>query len=297
MILVTGGNGMVGTELKKIMPQCLYPSSKELNLLSEDSIKNYFNRNRITSVIHLAAHVGSLHDNIENRVKYFDNNVIMNTLITRISHEFGVNKFIGILSTCIYPDLGMNYPMVESSIHLGAPHDDLYSYAYAKRCHAVQIDAYKKQFGVDYSYLIPTNLYGYSLHFGRLHFVNDMVLKILNIEKYEEDFIELFGDGTPLRQFMFAEDFARFIKEYFYSNVNLSMNVGDPVNRSIQEMTTIGLSLRGLNANIKYNNSKPNGQFRKDVDVSLMRKNFPDFVFTSFSEGLEKLFKFYEERI
>jgi GDP-L-fucose synthase len=178
MILVTGGSGMVGSELKKFMPECLYPSSKELNLLSDQSIRDYFKINKIKSVIHLAAYVGSLHDNIENRVKYFDLNIIMNTNITKISYEFGITKFIGILSTCIYPDKNMTYPMLESSIHEGAPHKDLYSYAYAKRAHAVQLDAYKNQYGVDFSYLIPTNLYGYSSHFERLHFVNDLVLKI-----------------------------------------------------------------------------------------------------------------------
>ena len=83
MILVTGGSGMVGSELKKIMPEALYPSSKELNLLSEDKIRNYLKLNNITAVIHLAAHVGSLHDNIDNRVRYFDDNVLMNTLITK----------------------------------------------------------------------------------------------------------------------------------------------------------------------------------------------------------------------
>jgi GDP-L-fucose synthase len=297
MILVTGGSGMVGSELKKIMPECLYPTSKELNLLSEQSIKAYFSKNKIRSVIHLAAYVGSLHDNIENRVKYFDLNVIMNTNITSISHQFGITKFLGILSTCIYPDKNMVYPMLESNIHEGAPHEDLYSYAYAKRSHAVQIDAYKKQYGVDYSYLIPTNLYGYSSHLERLHFVNDLVIKIINAKKNSLKTIELFGDGTPLRQFMFAGDFARFIKEYFYSNINISMNVGDPTNRSIQEMAEIAINLKKIDIRIIYNNSKPNGQFRKDVDMSIMKKHFSNFTFSTFEFGLDKLFKYYEERI
>ncbi len=286
---------MVGSELKKIMPECLFPNSIELNLLSEQSIRNYFSKNKISSVIHLAAHVGSLHDNIENRVKYFDYNTIINTQITRISYEYGVKKFIGILSTCIYPDKNMVYPMKESEIHAGAPHHDLYSYAYSKRAHAVQMDAYNQQYGVDFSYLIPTNLYGYSNHIDRLHFVNDLVIKIIKAQKKGENSIELFGDGSPLRQFMFAGDFARFIKEYFYSNLTVNMNAGDSVNRSINEMAQIAINVRNLNLEIKYNDIKPNGQYRKDVNMSLMNENFPNFEFSTFEENLKKLFKFYEE--
>jgi len=288
---------MVGSELKKIMPECLFPNSFELNLLSEESIKNYFSKNRVTSVIHLAAYVGSLHDNIENRVKYFEHNILMNTLITKICYEFGVTKFIGILSTCIYPDKGMTYPMEEAEIHEGAPHHDLYSYAYAKRAHAVQLDAYKKQYGVNFSYLIPTNLFGYSDHTDRLHFVNDLVIKILKAQKQNKNSIELFGDGTPLRQFMFAGDFARFIREYFYSNTIINMNVGDPINRSVEEMANIALKARNINLNIRYNNTKPNGQFRKDVDMSLMKESFPNFEFGTFENNLIKLFHYYEKII
>jgi len=297
MILVTGGSGMVGKDLKKFMPNALYPSSNELDLLSENSIKNFFTKNEITGVIHLAAYVGSLHDNIENRVQYFDQNIIMNTLITKISFEFGVKKFIGVLSTCIFPDKGMKYPMSELQIHNGAPHIDLYSYAYAKRSHAVQLDAYKYQYGVDYSYLIPTNMYGYSNHDDRLHFINDLVLKIVKARKNKLSSIELFGDGSPMRQFMFSEDFARFIMEYYNSGITESINVGDPENRSVLEMAEIALKVSNSKLSIVFNDSKPNGQHRKDVDMSKMTKNFPSFKFTPFEIGIEKLFKFYVKKL
>tara|TARA_B110000977_G_scaffold198855_1_gene284717 strand:- start:1607 stop:2500 length:894 start_codon:yes stop_codon:yes gene_type:complete len=295
MILVTGGSGMVGSELKKIMPEALYPSSKELNLLSEGEIRNYLQLNNVTAVIHLAAHVGSLHDNIDNRVRYFDDNVLMNTLITKLSYEAGIKKFIGILSTCIYPDSGMIYPMNEEQIHNGAPHVDLYSYAYAKRAHAVQLDNYKFQYGLDYSYLTPTNMYGYSNHTERLHFINDLVLKIVKAKINKSSVIELFGDGSPLRQFMFAGDFARFIKEYYYSGNTQNLNVGDPKNRSVLEMANIAINIADSNIKIEFNSAKPNGQSRKDVDMSKMLVSFSKFKFTSFQNGIKKLFNYYEK--
>lgn len=295
MILITGGSGMVGEELKKILPNALYPSSKELNLLDSNSIEKFFTINQVTKIIHLAAYVGSLHDNIDNAVQYFEQNILMNTLITKAAYEHRVERFIGILSTCIYPDKGMEYPLKESIMHNGSPHEALYGYAYAKRSHAVQIDTYKKQFGLNYSYLIPTNMYGKSKHLERMHFINDLVVKIIKATKNKEKEIILFGDGTPLRQFISARDFARFIKIYLESGSSINMNVSDEYNRSIQEMAAIALNLYNPELKVIYDDSKPNGQFRKDVDSSLLRENFPSFQFTSFQNGLRDLFEYYEK--
>lgn len=295
MILVTGGSGMVGEELKKILPNALYPSSKELNLLDSNSIEKFFTKHKVTKIIHLAAYVGSLHDNIDNAVQYFEQNILMNTLITKSAYEYGVERFIGILSTCIYPDKGMEYPLKESIIHNGSPHEALYGYAYAKRAHAVQIDTYKKQFDLNYSYLIPTNMYGKSKHLERMHFVNDLVVKIIKATKNKEKEIILFGDGTPLRQFISARDFARFIKVYLENGSSINLNVSDEYNRSIHEMAAIALNLYNPELKVIYDDSKPNGQFRKDVDLSLLKENFPSFQFTSFENGLRDLFEYYEK--
>ena len=78
-ILITGGSGMVGRSLKELIPNAYTPTSKELDLTNSESVKEYFNDNKFDYVIHLAAYVGSLHDNIENSTQYFDNNILMNT--------------------------------------------------------------------------------------------------------------------------------------------------------------------------------------------------------------------------
>ena len=155
-ILITGASGMVGSYLSKLLPKAFTPSSKELNLLDSNSVERYMKEHSFDYVIHLAAYVGSLHDNIENRTPYFDQNILMNTILTKYSYESGVRNFLGILSTCIYPDNINEFPIHESKLHDGSPHIDLMSYAYAKRSHAVQIEAYKQSFNVNYNYLIPT---------------------------------------------------------------------------------------------------------------------------------------------
>ena len=180
-------------------------------------------------------------------------------------------------------------------MHSGPPHIALYGYAYAKRAHAVQIDTYKKQYNVDFSYLIPTNMYGKSKHSDRMHFVNDLVVKIIRATRNHSDHITLFGDGTPLRQFISARDFARFISFYVDKGLAVNLNVSDRYNRSIDEMANIAVNLYNPKLKIKYDESRPNGQYRKDVDVSKLEQFFPEFKFTSLNKGLTELFTYYEK--
>ena len=294
-ILITGGNGMVGSCLKQYLPMAYTPNSEELNLQNARNVEDYLQANKFDYVIHLAAVVGSLHDNIENQIKYFDDNILMNTIITKYSYESGVKNFLGILSTCIYPDIVNDYPMREIHLHSGKPHKDLMSYAYAKRSHAVQIDAYKQTHSVNYNYLIPSNMYGIisEKHKARTHFLNDLIFKIINAEKSHQDFIELFGDGTPLRQFMYAEDFAKIIYKYVNENVNDSFNVAPEENLTIDSFAKIAFKACEVEFGIKYNDSKPNGQFRKDVSTNKFKSYFPDFKFTPLEEGIKEVYNYY----
>jgi len=294
-ILVTGGSGMVGSELKNLMPNALYPSSKELDLLDQYSIMSFFNDNQVDYVVHLAAYVGSLHDNIRNRISYFDSNILMNTLLTREAFRVGVRKFLGILSTCIYPDNVVQFPIEEEKLHDGKPHESLMSYAYAKRAHAVQLENYKMSHGLNYNYLIPCNLYGKPnlSHLDRQHFINDLVMKIYKAEKHE-GVIKLFGDGTPLRQFMHARDLATIIRNYIQADLNVSMNVAPSENITIKNYVEIALQSLGLqHLPVVYDPSLPNGQLRKDVCNRRFYSHFPDFRFTSLDDGVRELYNSY----
>lgn len=292
-VLITGASGMVGRELSKLIPQAYCPSSSELNLTNSTSVARYMNQQKFDYVVHLAAYVGSLHDNISNRTRYFDQNILMNTIITKYSYESGVKNFLGILSTCIYPDNIQAFPIQEFSLHHGAPHPDLMSYAYAKRSHAVQLAAYKESFGVNYNYLIPCNLYGLvsDSHKGRSHYVNDLIHKIILAKKKNEKHIILFGDGSPLRQFMYAGDLAKVIRFYINNNLNDSFNVAPDINLSVNDIARI--ALKACDADymaIKYDSSKPNGQHRKDVDTSALIACMPNLEFLGLADGIRKIY-------
>ena len=246
-ILVTGGSGMVGKSLKKILPNATYLSSSEFDLTKELDVIKMYTTYKPDVVIHLAAKVGGIIDNINKPSDYFVDNVMMNTLLVDHAYKFKVSRFIGILSTCIYPDKVDTYPMTEDMLHQGPPTPTNFSYGYAKRCLAVQIDACNKQYGTKYQYLTPCNLYGENDKFGEnSHFISALVKKIVKMEKSGGSTLELFGTGKPLRQFMHSDDLAWVIKECVEKDIYESFNVATEDNLSIKEMVDISLDYCGL---------------------------------------------------
>ena len=291
-ILVTGGSGMVGKSLKKILPEATYLSSKECDLKNEEEVKSLMNNNEFDAVIHLAAKVGGIIDNINKPDDYFVDNIQMNTNIVKWSRITGVKRFIGILSTCIYPDKVISYPMTEDMLHQGPPTPTNFSYGYAKRCLAVQIDACNKQYGTKYQYLTPCNLYGENDKFGdNSHFIAALVKKIVKMKKDGNSTLELFGTGKPLRQFMHSDDLAWVIKECLDKNIYESFNVATEENLSIREMVDIALKSCNLkNTQLVFDKTKPDGQYRKDVSIEKLKGLLPNFQTLSLNKGIKKVY-------
>jgi GDP-L-fucose synthase len=293
-IIITGGSGMVGRSLKQYLPNAIYLSSKDYNLTSEYDVNKMFETLKPNVVIHLAAKVGGIMDNITKPAEYFDDNVLMNTLLLKYSLKHNVNRFIGILSTCVYPNEVKNYPMVESDLHLGPPTKTNFSYGYAKRSLAVQIDAYNQQYNTKYQYLIPCNLYGEHDKYGdNSHFIAALIKKIHNAKVNNHNKIILFGDGTPLRQFMHSDDLAYAIKYCLGNNIYDNMNISVNENLSITEMTQIALkACDAEHIEIEYDTTKPNGQYRKDVSVDLLKEKIPSFDPIDLYSGIKKTYNY-----
>jgi GDP-L-fucose synthase len=299
-ILVTGGSGMVGRSLKDIMPDATYLSSKDCDLTNPIETESLIFKHKPDIIIHLAAKVGGIMDNINHPADYFDDNIIMNTILLKSAHKYGVERFIGILSTCIYPDVVDTYPMTEDMLHLGAPTPTNFSYAYAKRCLAVQIDAYNQQHGTKYQYLTPCNLYGEYDKWGEnSHFVAALIKKIMFAVAGGEETVPLFGTGTPIRQFMHSDDLAKVIKYCIDNDIHDSFNVATEENLSISEIAETARQVIGNNVvkNFSYDVSKPDGQYRKDVSIEKMMKLIPEFKAISLHEGIEKTFEYLKENL
>jgi len=288
-ILVTGGTSTVGKHLKEIIPDAIYVSSADCDLTDIKMVRWLISSYLPDIVVHLAAKVGGIQDNIAKPAEYFDDNILMNTNILKVSHEYKVKRFIGILSTCIYPDKVDSYPMKEEVMFNGPPTPTNFSYGYAKRALAVQIDAYNKQYGTKYNYITPCNLYSEYDNFDndkKMHFITALLKKI----KTSNGELNLLGTGKPLRQFMYAGDLAKVIKLTIENNVTESFNIAYPENQSINDLAEKALGSLEKNYYIKYNKPELDGQYRKDVDTTKMLSLFPEFEFTSYEEGIKKVY-------
>jgi len=289
MILVTGGSGLVGQHLKDIMPDATYIGSKDCDLTDVTQVDALMDFFRPKIVVHLAARVGGLVDNINHPVEYLEENIMMGNNVLKKCHEYEVERLISILSTCIYPDVVDTYPLKEEDLFNGPPPPDNFSYAMSKRCMATHIDSYVKQYKKKWCYLIPCNLYGehdkYEEHHS--HFVSALIKKI-----YEAtDTVEIWGTGKPLRQFMHAEDLARVIVYMIENGIVDNFNVAPDYVYSIEEMTKIGMESCGKgDLEIVYDSTKPDGQYRKDVDSSKLLSILDNFKFTPLEEGIKRVY-------
>jgi GDP-L-fucose synthase len=291
-IVVTGGSGLLGTYLQKEM-DAVYLNSSQYDLTFEEDVNEMFRDHNPDVVVHLAAKAGGMYDNMKRPLFFLEENVMMNTLMLKYAREYGVKKFIGTLSTCIYPDIVDHYPLVETDLHNGLPHVNNIAYGYAKRLMGVHIDISKKQ-GLDYSYVIPSNLYGVyeSGDITNKHFLGALLDKIKTANETDSDHITVLGTGSPLRQFTFAKDVAKVIKLIVENNVSDNMNIGTPQNLSIKQMTEMALiATDSTHLRIEWDTTKEDGQYRKDVDCTVLNKNFPDFQFTDFIDGVREVYK------
>ena len=288
-ILITGGSGLVGQHLKELIPDAVYLSSKDCDLTDINCVDSTIKIHKPDIVIHLAARVGGILDNVKYPVEYLEQNVLMNTNLLSVCHKHDVKHVIAILSTCIYPDQVDTYPMTEDMMFDGPPTPTNFSYGLAKRTMAAHIDSYIKQYDKKWCYLIPCNLYGeydkYTEH--NSHFVAALIKKI----HHANDAITLWGTGKPLRQFIYGGDLAAIIKKMIENNIYVNMNIAPPWVYSIHEMAEIAIkACDKSNLKIEYDHSMPDGQYRKDVKSNIFHNIFPDFIFTSLSDGIAKTY-------
>ncbi len=295
-ILVTGGSGLVGRHLKEILPEATYISSKDFDLRSENDVKNLCEQGW-EHIVHLAARVGGIIENISFPAEFIEQNLLMNTLLLKYARLNNVPRLTAILSTCIYPDVYENYPLKEEDLHKGEPQKTNFAYAIAKRSLAVQIDSYNKQYQTKYNYLIPCNLFGEydKVDEKKSHYLTALLGKIIKAERDGTKKINLLGTGKPLRQFMYGGDLARTIKHCIENDLNESFNVAVDDNRSIREIAEITLkACSHEDFELIFDQTSPDGQFRKDVSNAKMKSFLPDFKFTPLEEGIRKVYEFYK---
>jgi GDP-L-fucose synthase len=298
-IVVTGGSGMVGKSLQKIMPNAIYLSSKEYDLREKSDIIDMLKEHNPDTIIHLAARVGGIVDNITYPVEYFNDNLLMNTLLLKYSYEFGVNRIVSMLSACIFPDVVNSYPMKEDVIYQGPPTPTNFSYAYAKRCLLVQSETYNKKYNTNYQCLIPCNLYGEHDKYGtNSHFVAALLKKIIDAKKNNKKEINLLGTGIAMRQFMYSDDLAWVIKYCIDNDIYEHLNVATTELLTIKEMTNIILEIcDASDFKVNWDPNYPDGQLRRDLTMDKLKELIPQFKITTFREGVKKTYDLIKNKI
>ena len=164
-LLVTGQSGLVGSQFKGDLialnsKVCDLKDTKSVNdVFSFYTDKNIQKEFAVDRVIHTAAKVGGVGGNMNYKGEFFYDNIMINTNVIEACRKYGIEKLVVFLSTCVFPD-NVEYPLTEGKIHLGPPHFSNDAYAYAKRMAEIQIRAYREQYGLNYTSVIPTNIYG-----------------------------------------------------------------------------------------------------------------------------------------
>ena len=299
---MTGGTGLVGNDLQKICPDAIYVSSKDYDLTRENEVKAMFEKYKPDKVIHLAAKVGGIIENMSRPADFVYQNVLMNTFVVHYAYKYNVEKLIGILSNCAYPDVAKSYPLKEEQFYDGPPQSTNFSYAYSKRVLDVQIESYRKQYGCNFLGVISCNLYGPHDNFDEKesHFLAALIRKIHEAKENKRKTVELRGTGKPLRQYLFSEDLAEILlillEKYDGTGpINIAPKNENP---SITEIAEIALqTTESLDIDLVFDKSFPDGQYRKDLSNEKLLEAIGDFEFTPLSVGIKKTYEWYLKSI
>jgi len=293
-ILVTGGTGLVGSRF--IGDDYIKVGSNDINLLDQHSIEYFLDDKEINGIIHCAARVGGVKGNMEYPGGFTYENLKMNTGIIEEARKAGINKLIAFSSTCVFPDK-VEYPLTPDKIHLGPPHSSNYGYAYAKRMAEIQMQSYREQYGVNYFSVIPCNIYGpadnYHLEDG--HVLPSLIHKFHLADISGSD-VTIWGSGSPLREFIFSEDVAdltRILFDSYTGGIPVIISSGKEI--SIKEVVEIISDEFNFKGKIIWDLDKPEGQFRKPSDNSIIRSIAPDFKFTPIEEGIHKSVTWFKD--
>ncbi len=209
---------------------------------------------------------------------------MINMNVIQSSYQVGVRRLVCLLSTCIYPD-NNEIPIKETDLHNGAPHHSNSGYAFAKRMCELQCQLYREQYGCDFCCVVPTNLYGPFDNYSpdKSHVVAALIERSSRCEKQ----LDVWGSGSPLRQFCYVGDLCKLILWVLLRDKKTTTIALVPTQEnSIRELAECIAAEFGIE-NINFDTSKEDGQFRKTMSNSLLLEDVPDFNFTDLKQGIK----------
>ncbi len=297
-ILVTGGSGFLGKfVIKELLrsgaKNIIIPRSKEYDLRKRNNCLKV--TKGIDLVIHLAGNVGGIGKNRELPGTLFYDNAVMGIELMEAARQNNVKKFVCLGTICAYPKY-TTVPFREEDLWSGYPEETNAPYGLAKKMLLVQAQSYRQEYGFNCVYLLPVNLYGPGDNFNpqSSHVIPALIRKVIEAKEQGKNFIEVWGDGTPTREFLYVEDAARgIVLATMYYNNEQPVNLGSGMETSIKDLVEMIARILHFKGEIHYDTTKPNGQPRRMLDVS---RAFQEFGFKAripFEIGLKKTINWY----
>lgn len=297
-IVITGGTGFLGehvvTKLKQLgAVDIMIPLSKKYDLRNRSVCEEVVKNKDI--VIHLAAQIGGIGFINDHQGEVFYNNLVMGVELMEAARKARVGKFVSVGTVCEYPKFSP-MPFKEEDLWDGYPEETTAPYGWAKKMLLVQAKAYKKQYGFNAVHLLPVNLYGPGDNFDSEsgHVIAALIQKIITARDSNAKSVEVWGTGTATREFLYVEDAAEgvVLAAAHYDDIK-PVNLGSGTETSIKDIAGIIMKLANYSGSITWNIAKPDGQPRRQLNVS-KAKRFGFEAKTDLHSGLKKTIEWYE---
>ncbi|MBI1770252.1 MAG: GDP-L-fucose synthase [Bacteroidetes bacterium] len=278
-IYVAGGRGMVGSAIiRKLRAEgfdnILSPTSSELDLRKQIEVENFFSKEKPEYVFLAAAKVGGILANNIYRADFIYENLMIESNVIHQSYVQGVKKLLFLGSSCIYPKLAPQ-PLKEEALLSGYLEETNEPYAIAKIAGIKLCESYRRQYGCDFISAMPTNLYGPNDNYDlkNSHVIPALIRKFREAQSSSIPFVEVWGTGAPLREFLHVDDLADacLFLMLNYSD-NEFINVGTGHELTIHELALLIKGIIGYAGEVKFDSSKPDGTPRKLMDSTKLKK-------------------------